>query len=67
MKTLFYRDAAERVLWTGAQAALGVVTVEAFDIPVGWAVLFAAAVATAKAFVAKQIGDPDSASTDPQV
>lgn len=57
------RDVAERVAWTAAQGALGVVTVEAFDLPVAWVPVVAALLAYAKGVVARRVGDPNSAST----
>lgn len=58
--TEFKWDAAERVFWTIVQAALGVVTVELLDVPVAWAAIVAAVLATVKAFVARKVGEPDA-------
>lgn len=63
----FMTDAVERVAWTAAQAALSTIVVTSFDLPL-WLVPIAASVlSAAKAFVAKKIGNPDSASTAPSV
>jgi hypothetical protein len=63
----FWKDLGERVLWTGAQAGLAVITVEQFELP-AWAVpALAAGLAFAKSWVAKQIGNTNSASTVPGV
>jgi hypothetical protein len=59
----FYVDAAERVFWTVAEAALAAIPVTAFDLPL-WALPpIAAGLAAVKAFVAKHVGNGDSAST----
>lgn len=63
----FYLDAAERVLWTAAQAGLGAVAVAELDIPPAYGVLVAAGLAVLKAFVASHVGVQDSASTVPSV
>ena len=59
----FARDLAERVLWTAAQAGLGVLTVQANDWPLWIAVPIAAGLSTAKGFVAKQLARKGTAST----
>jgi len=63
----FARDLAERVLWTAAQAGLGVLTVQANDWPLWIAVPIAAGLSTAKGFVAKQLARKGTASTAPGV
>lgn len=63
----FWADWAERVAWTAIQGGLAIVTVDNLDLPT-WAVpTIAAALAALKGFVAKQIGNQDSASTVPTV
>lgn len=63
----FMTDAAERVAWTAVQAALSAIVVTGFDLPL-WAVPIGASIlAAAKAYVAKKIGNKDSASTAPSV
>lgn len=63
----FWKDWSERLLWTLAQAGLGLVSVEMLDLPL-WAVpLVAAGLSAAKGIVARKIGNPDSASTVPTV
>jgi hypothetical protein len=67
MSKTFFKDLLERVFWTALQAGLGVITVEQFDIPKAWVPVIAFGLAIIKGFVAKNIGDPDSASTVPSV
>jgi hypothetical protein len=57
----FGKDAAERVAWTAAQAAVGVVSAEALGIPVEYAALFAAGLSLVKVFIAKHVGKDDAA------
>lgn len=59
----YIKDLAERVFWTGAEAALGILGVETFDWAKGYAIVIALGVALLKGIVAKHVGDPDSAST----
>jgi hypothetical protein len=56
---------AERVIWTAVQAALGVVTVEMFDLPPVLAPVFATVLAVVKGYVARRIGDPNEPATLP--
>jgi hypothetical protein len=56
---------AERVLWTAAQAGLGVVTAEALDVPVAWAPLVATVLAMVKGYVARRVGNPQEPATLP--
>lgn len=51
------RDLATRAGWTALQAALGLVTAEALDIPVAWAAIVATLLSAAKSYVAGQVGD----------
>lgn len=60
-------DLGERMFWTGAQAALALVSIEAFDQSKWWVVPVAIALAGVKGFVARKVGSPDSASTVPSV
>lgn len=55
-----YRALASRAGWTALQAALAVVTVEAFDVPLVWAPIVATALSAAKSWVATKVGDPDT-------
>lgn len=55
----------ERVLWTAVQAGLGVVSVEAFGLPVVYAPIIASALAVVKGYVARRVGDPQSPATLP--
>lgn len=59
----YWLDLGERVGWTCAEAALGVVTAEVLGLSGTWAVLFATATAGVKGYVARRIGNPNSAST----
>jgi hypothetical protein len=63
----FLKDFAERVSWTAVQAALGLVVVESFDLPLWSVPIAASALAAVKGYVAKKIGNKDSASTVPSV
>lgn len=58
-------DAAERAGWTGAQAALGVLTTDLANIPVWWAVPVALALSSAKGWIAGRLGRKGTASTLP--
>lgn len=64
-------DALERIFWTFVQVVLAGVTVEALnawtaaEISPVWVPLVAAGFAALKTFVARRIGDPDSAATLP--
>lgn len=60
-----YAGLLERVLWTAAQAGLGLITVEALDVPTGYAAIAAAVIATIKGFVAKRVGNKDTWATLP--
>lgn len=61
----FYLKLAERVFWTAVQAGLGIVTVEALDVPVAYAGVIAAVLAVVKGFVARRVGNPNEPSTLP--
>ncbi|MBL3670820.1 hypothetical protein JL475_33655 [Streptomyces sp. M2CJ-2] len=65
MDSRFLLDLSERAGWTGAEAALGLVVVEVGDLPVWWAAPVALVAASAKAWVAKQLGRKGTASTLP--
>ena len=67
MSKTFIVDLLERVFWTAVQAGLGVISVEQFDLPDVYIVVIAFGLSVIKGFVAKQIGNPDSASTAPSV
>jgi hypothetical protein len=67
MSKTFFVDLLERVFWTAVQAGLGVISVEQFDLPDIYIVVIAFGLSVVKGFVAKQIGNPDSASTAPSV
>lgn len=51
----FLKDAAERTFWTAAEAGLAYAVVTLSAIPKWWAIPIAAALASAKAFVAKKL------------
>ena len=63
----FITDWAERVAWTAAQAGLAAVSFEAWDLPLWSLPIIAAGLSAVKGFVAKQVGNPNSASTAPSV
>ncbi|MET9736471.1 hypothetical protein ABZZ79_39445 [Streptomyces sp. NPDC006458] len=58
-------DLAERAGWTGAEAALGLVAVEAASLPVWWAAPVALVAAAAKSWAAGRVGRKGTASTLP--
>lgn len=60
---LYLIDLTERVGWTAVQAGLGVVAVEVNDLGYEWAPVIAVGLAFVKGLVAKQLGNPASAST----
>lgn len=55
-----YRDLLARAAWTALQAGLGLVTVEAIDVPLAWAPIVAVALSSLKSWVATKLGDPDT-------
>lgn len=59
-----YRDLLARAGWTAAQAALGLVTVEVLDVPVGWAPIVAVALSSLKSYVATKVGNPETVTFD---
>jgi hypothetical protein len=61
----FKVDLLERVLWTAVQAALGVISVEALGVSVVYAPIVASALSVAKGYVARRLGNPQSAATLP--
>lgn len=54
------KDLAARAAWTALQAGLGLVTVEALDVPVAWAVPIAWALSVLKTKVAQRVGSPET-------
>jgi hypothetical protein len=61
----FAIDLAERVLWTAAEAGVGVVAAELTHLDPAFAVAIATVAAAVKGFIAKHLGNPDSAATLP--
>lgn len=64
---LYSRDLAERVLATAAEAAIGVIAVQAANWPDWIAVPIGAGVAVLKGWLGKFTGNKDSASLAPGV
>lgn len=58
----YLKDLIERVVWTAAQAGVGVLIVANTNTPTAYAAVFAAGLALVKGFVAKKVGNPDSAA-----
>lgn len=58
----YIRDLIERVIWTAAQAGVGVLVVANTETPTAYAAVIAAGLALVKGFVAKKVGNPDSAA-----
>lgn len=69
MRERFWIDAAERIGWTAAEAAIAtaVVILPTSPVPAVYIPIIATGLAAIKAFVAKHIGREDSASTAPTV
>jgi len=63
----YVKDLVERVGWTAAQAGVGVLIIANTDAPTAYAAVIAAALALVKGFIAKKIGNKESASTVPSV
>lgn len=65
-KKIYYLDLLERVVWTLIEGALGFWIDHAATGEVTWrAVVYAGAIAVAKAILAKRIGSSQSAATLP--
>lgn len=58
----YAKDLAERVLWTSAQAGVGVLVVANTNTPTAYAAVIAAALAFVKGVIAKHVGNKDSAA-----
>lgn len=58
----FWKDWLERVLWTLAQAVVGILIVEFGNLDFVWAPVIVAALSALKGFAAKQVGKRDTAS-----
>lgn len=58
----FWKDWLERVLWTLAQAALAVLAVAVTDLPYWWVAILTPLLSALKGFVAKKVGDGNTAS-----
>lgn len=58
-------DALERVGWTAVESAAGLLIVAVTPLTTWWALPIGLAVAAVKAFAAKQLGQPGTASTLP--
>lgn len=58
----YAKDLAERVVFTAAEAGVGVLAVAAAGWPTAYAIPIATALATLKAGLAKLVGNTDSAS-----
>jgi hypothetical protein len=66
MSKVFLLRAAERVLWTAAQAGLATLSVDQFHLPTVYILPIASGLAALKALVARHVGDPDSPATLPK-
>lgn len=67
MKRLFTRDITERVLVTAAQAGIAELTIDAANLPQWAAVPILAGLAVVKGWLARLVGNKDSASLAPGV
>lgn len=54
------KDALSRTAWTALQAVLGVISVEAFNLPVVYVPIIAAVLSQLKSFVATKVGNPNT-------
>lgn len=61
--TEFWKDWLERVFWTLAQVVLAVLIKEVGNLDGAYIPAIAAGLAALKGFVARKVGDPDSAAT----
>lgn len=59
-----WKDLASRAAWTALQAALGVLTVEVFNLPTELAPIVAVALSALKSYVATKVGNPDTVTFD---
>jgi hypothetical protein len=59
--------ALERLGWTAAQAALGLVVIDNIHAPIAWTPVLATILAALKTVAAKHIGSPDTAATLPEL
>lgn len=62
-------DAAERVGWTMAEAlvAFGITQIPALELPAEATIILTPLLAALKVWIAGHIGNPDSASTVPEI
>jgi hypothetical protein len=67
MSKTFIVDLLERVFWTALQATVGVLSAVQWDLDEFWIVVIAFGLSVLKGVIAKNIGNPDSASTAPSV
>lgn len=58
----FWKDALERIAWTAVAAALSAAGVYITELPEVWVPIATVALTTLKTLIAKQIGDPNTAS-----
>lgn len=59
----YLKDLLERVLWTAAEAGVAVAITETADLHTAYAPLIATGLAVLKGWLAKKVGDPDTAGT----
>ena len=58
----YAKDLLERVVWTAVQAGVGVAAAEVAGVDAWWGVAAATALAVVKGWVAKHVGNSESAS-----
>lgn len=58
----YWKDALERIGWTGAAAVVSAAGVHITDLPEVWIPIATVVLTTVKTLIAKQIGDPTTAS-----
>ena len=58
----YWKDALERIGWTAAAAVVSATGVHITELPEVWIPIATVALTTLKTLIAKQIGDPNTAS-----
>lgn len=58
----YWRDVAERIIWTVVQVVVAGLIVAVADLDAWWVVPLTTVLVTVKTLVAKKVGDPDTAA-----
>jgi len=62
MTKRWLKDVSERVFWTAAEAGIALATTEVANLGSSWAIPIAAGLALVKGYVAKHVGNRETAS-----